>query len=285
MIRAARKLTSVVGDAWRLSLPYFTSEEKWAARGLFAAIVALNLLVVDLNVVYTYWYQSRLRRFADARRRPHSGPRCSPTGWYKGFPYIVPGFVGERGAHDCRSGLRVLFESDAADPVAPLADETSLSEVARSPRLLPDRARSEERGHRVDNPDQRIADDIADFVAGTLTLGISVGLERRDAAEFRRRACGSSHHRCASVLSRSPGYLVWAALLYSIAGTYLTQLIGRRLIPLTFQQQRRNADFRFGLVRVREHTEQIALYSRRARGSGRADRRAFGRFTRTGGGS
>lgn len=57
------------------------------------------------------------------------------------------------------------------------------------------------------------------------------------------------------------GYLVWVAILYSIAGTYLTQRIGRRLVPLTFQQQQVEADFRFNLVRVREHTEQIALYS------------------------
>src|SRR6185312_5558489 len=56
-----------------------------------------------------------------------------------------------------------------------------------------------------------------------------------------------------------PGYLVWAALLYAIVGTGLTHLIGRALIPLNFQQQRYEADFRFNLVRVRENSEQIAL--------------------------
>ncbi len=56
------------------------------------------------------------------------------------------------------------------------------------------------------------------------------------------------------------GYLVLAALLYSIAGTYFTQLIGHPLVPLTFQQQQFQANFRFNLVRVRENSEQIALY-------------------------
>src|SRR6202000_1477097 len=55
-----------------------------------------------------------------------------------------------------------------------------------------------------------------------------------------------------------PGYLVWAALLYAIAGTALTHLIGWPLIPLNFQQQRYEADFRFNLVRTRENSEQIA---------------------------
>jgi putative ATP-binding cassette transporter len=55
-----------------------------------------------------------------------------------------------------------------------------------------------------------------------------------------------------------PGYLVWAALIYAVIGTILTHLIGWRLIPLNFEQQRLEADFRFNLVRTRENSEQIA---------------------------
>jgi len=54
------------------------------------------------------------------------------------------------------------------------------------------------------------------------------------------------------------GYLVWAALIYSIFGTVLTHWVGWPLIPLNFQQQRFEADFRFNLVRSRENSEQIA---------------------------
>jgi vitamin B12/bleomycin/antimicrobial peptide transport system ATP-binding/permease protein len=56
-----------------------------------------------------------------------------------------------------------------------------------------------------------------------------------------------------------PGYLVWAALVYAIFGTVLTQWIGSPLVNLDFEQQQREADFRFNLVRVRENSEQIAL--------------------------
>jgi putative ATP-binding cassette transporter len=57
-----------------------------------------------------------------------------------------------------------------------------------------------------------------------------------------------------------PGYLVWAAILYAVAGTWLTHWIGRPLVRLNFDKQRCEADFRFGLVRFRENTEGVALY-------------------------
>ena len=55
------------------------------------------------------------------------------------------------------------------------------------------------------------------------------------------------------------GYLVWVAILYSHLGTVITQLIGRKLIPLSFNQQRLEANFRYRLIRVRENPEAIAL--------------------------
>jgi vitamin B12/bleomycin/antimicrobial peptide transport system ATP-binding/permease protein len=54
---------------------------------------------------------------------------------------------------------------------------------------------------------------------------------------------------------------VWVALVYAIVGSWLTHVIGRRLIGLDFNQQRFEADFRFSLVRLRENSEGVALYS------------------------
>jgi len=73
-----------------------------------------------------------------------------------------------------------------------------------------------------------------------------------------------------------PGYLVWTALLYAVIGTVFTHLIGWRLIPLNFQQQRFEADFRFNLVRSRENSEQIAAL----RGEAAERERHLARFGR-----
>ena len=62
-----------------------------------------------------------------------------------------------------------------------------------------------------------------------------------------------------------PGYMVWAAILYAIGGTWLTHWIGRPLVGLNYDKQRCEADFRFGLVRFRENTEGVALYRWRGR--------------------
>ncbi len=62
-----------------------------------------------------------------------------------------------------------------------------------------------------------------------------------------------------------PGYMVFAALIYAVAGTMLTRWIGRPLIQLTFDQQRYEADFRFSLVRLRENAENVAFYGGEAR--------------------
>ena len=51
------------------------------------------------------------------------------------------------------------------------------------------------------------------------------------------------------------------ALVYAFVGTFLANLVGRRLITLNFMKQRYEANFRFGLVRVRENAEGIALYN------------------------
>jgi putative ATP-binding cassette transporter len=62
-----------------------------------------------------------------------------------------------------------------------------------------------------------------------------------------------------------PGYMVWFALFYSVFGTWLTHKVGKPLIPLNYAQQRVEADFRYGLMRLRENAEQVALYGGEAR--------------------
>src|SRR5262249_48204618 len=57
-----------------------------------------------------------------------------------------------------------------------------------------------------------------------------------------------------------PGYMAVAAVVYAVVGSFLANLVGRRLINLNFMKQRFEANFRYALVRVRENAEGIALY-------------------------
>ena len=118
-------------------------------------------------------------------------------------------------------------------------------------------------GGETDNPDQRIAEDLRLFVTGT--LGLAIGGMRAVVTLVSFIAIlwglsGAVTLPVGGVLLTIPGYMVWAALLYALVGTWLTDRIGRPLVRMNFDRQRYEADFRFGLVRFRENTEGVALY-------------------------
>jgi len=50
-----RGLGPFLKDAWRLARPYYHSEEKWSAWGLLLVVIALNLLIVGMGVVFSFW--------------------------------------------------------------------------------------------------------------------------------------------------------------------------------------------------------------------------------------
>jgi putative ATP-binding cassette transporter len=117
-------------------------------------------------------------------------------------------------------------------------------------------------GDAADNPDQRIAEDINLFIEKGLYLGLGLLGSVVTLLSFITilwTLSASAPFTLFGIHWAIPGYLVWAALIYSIAGTAIVHWIGRALIPLNFMQQRYEADFRFNLVRVRENAEQIAL--------------------------
>src|SRR5262249_36867021 len=117
-------------------------------------------------------------------------------------------------------------------------------------------------GDAADNPDQRIADDLQLFVQETLSIGTGILNSVVTLCSFIvilwTLSAAAQVHLFGSTFS-APGSLLWAALIHALIGAVLTHRIGWPLIPLHFQQQRFDADFRFNLVRPRENPEQIAV--------------------------
>jgi putative ATP-binding cassette transporter len=121
----------------------------------------------------------------------------------------------------------------------------------------------------TDNPDQRIADDLDRFTS--ISLALSIGLLNSVVTLFSFlfilwTLSGILHIPLGGdSYFDIPGYMVIAAVIYAVAGTWLTQRIGNPLVPLLFNQQRYEADFRFSLVRLREHAESVAFYGGESR--------------------
>ena len=118
-------------------------------------------------------------------------------------------------------------------------------------------------GKDTDNPDQRISEDVRLFVEMTLSFAIGLLKSVTTLASFvviLYELSGSLKFILFGQQWEISGYLFWAAFFYSILGTWVTHLVGRKLVKLNFIQQRYEADFRFAMIRLRESSESVAFY-------------------------
>ncbi len=229
-----------------IALPYFRGDDAWPGRILLIAVIALQLFQVWLNVKFNTWYNT----FYNALQNKD----------WDTFLYQFGVFS-------------VLAAAFIVTAVYQLYLQQWLQ--IRWRRWLTDRYlgrwlgqgthyRMRLKGDQADNPDQRISEDIRMFINSTLDIGISLLGSIVTLASFVVILWNLSAASPLMIGSHSyniPGYLVWAALIYAILGTWVTHLVGRPLIKLNFDQQRYEADFRFSLVRLRENAEEVTLLS------------------------
>ncbi|HQP12489.1 MAG TPA: ABC transporter ATP-binding protein/permease, partial [Candidatus Omnitrophota bacterium] len=100
----------------------------------------------------------------------------------------------------------------------------------------------------IDNPDQRIMEDVRTFTRVSLAFLLVILGAVMDLVSF------------SGILWSKSTLLVGVVLAYSLIGTVFTVLIGRRLVRLNFNQLRYEADFRYSLIHVRDNAESIAFY-------------------------
>ncbi len=255
-----RGVGSFLKDAWRLAVPYFNSEEKWRARGLLLVIIALNLSLVGMSVVLSYWN----RQFYNALQNKDWDAFIQLLfTWHRGESGFMPGFCGVAVVYILiaihRTYLNQLLQIRWRTWMTGRFLDEWLADRTYYRMSLASAHAGEHGATSTDNPDQRISDDLQDFVQNTLSLGLGLLSNMVSLFSFVGILWGLSG--AVSVFGVSiPGYMVWVALAYAVVGTWLTHLVGRPLVGLNFRQQRVEADFRYALVRLRENMEGVALY-------------------------
>ena len=237
------RLIATLATMWRLAIPYFRSEDRWPGRGLLAAVVAIELSIVAINVILNYWYNGFYNTLQN-----HD---------WNGFVWYILVFCGLAAVYTVLAVYQNYLNLWLQIRWRRWMTQTYLRQWLNTANHY----RMQLLGDAADNPDQRIADDLQMFVQSTLSIGLGLLSSCVTLCSFvvilwTLSAAAPLHLFGVSVAI--PGYLVWAALFYAVVGTVFTHLIGWRLIPLNFQQQRYEADFRFNLVRTRENSEQIA---------------------------
>jgi vitamin B12/bleomycin/antimicrobial peptide transport system ATP-binding/permease protein len=232
-------------DVWSLARPYFFGEDRLAGRALLAVIVALNLGLVYLSVLFNEWNNL----FYNALQEKN----WDSFAW-QFFRFFAWGCVW----------IAVTVYQQYLTQMLQLRWRQWLTERYLGAWL---EGRAYYRLHLTDtgtdNPDQRIAEDLRLFVERTLSL--SLGLLSAVVTLFSFTAIlwnlsGTLEVPLGGATLAVPGYMVWAALLYAGLGTWLAHRVGLPLVGLNFDQQRYEADFRFAMVRFRENAESIAFH-------------------------
>ena len=239
------KKKEFINGFWQLFRGYWTSEQRWRALGLFAVVVGLNFAMVYLLVQINTWYNefyNALQGYKAELFWPLIGKFA-----FLAFLHIAIAVY----AIYLRQLLQLRWRTWMTEQylAAWLKDQSYY--------------RLQLGDNEMDNPEQRIQQDISEFV--TLTLQFILGFLKQltTLAAFAVvlwNLSGSFEFSLGGTNFVIPGYMLWFSLVYSVFGTGLAHIVGRKLIGLNFEQQKYEADFRFAMTRVRENSESIAFY-------------------------
>jgi vitamin B12/bleomycin/antimicrobial peptide transport system ATP-binding/permease protein len=233
-------------DAWGLAKPYWTSEHKNKSILLLILVIIFNLLVVFMSVMFNKWYNG----FYDAIQ--HYDKVKFIHAIYK-FTIMAFFYIAfQVFAYYFKSILEIKWRR--------FATKYYINKWCEKKAYY----KSMFVGEISDNPDQRISADINSFIV--MVLDLSLGLMNAivslcSFSVILWRISGSLKFTLQGHHFTIPGYMLFAAIIYAILGTYIIFKLGRPLIKLNYEQQAYEANFRFSLMRIREHAENIAFYN------------------------
>ena len=229
---------------WHLIKPYWVSEERWKAWGLFSIILALVLVMVYINVLITDWN----RTMYDSMQNKD----------YVAFKHLLWQFSYLAFAYISVATARIYLTQSLQ-----IRWRTWMTDKYMAKWLLHHAYYRMEQGHNADNPDQRIAEDLRALSSETISLVLGFISSAVTLVSFVGILWAISGPISFMLLHQQwviPGYMLWFAIAYAGVGSWIIWWIGKPLVTQSFNQERFEANYRFGLIRVREHAEAIALY-------------------------
>ena len=231
-------------SSWSLIAPYWKSNDKWMARGLLASVVILALGMVYLNVLFNDWN----RDFYNALENKNFLLFKEQLWQFSllAFIFILVAiykiYLTQALEIRWRSWMTNQYMKD-------WLDNQSYYRIEQS--------------GCADNPDQRIAEDLKFLTSGSLSLSLGLLSSVVTLISFIGILWSVSGPISFMLFEKEwilPGYMVWFALFYAGLGSILVAWIGKPLVKQNFNQQKFEANFRFGLIRIRENAEAVALY-------------------------
>lgn len=232
-------------DVWYLTKSYWQSEEKKKAFFLLGCIIALTLGVVYMLVLLNQWnnsFYSALQNY-DAKKIFDELIHFSWLAAIYILLAVYSYYLQQTLILNWRRWLTTRF-----------IDIWMQDKTYYNLQMF---------GKDTDNPDQRISEDVRQFVEMTLSFGIGILKAFCTFASFVVILYNLSGSLSFTFMGKTwtiNGYMLWASLIYSVIGTYITHIVGRKLVKINFIQQKYEADFRFSMIRLRESAESVAFY-------------------------
>lgn len=232
-------------QSWKFIIPYWKSSERNKALGILVLILLLTLANIGLSVKLSYWYQAF---YTALEKRDYAGFIKQIQVFFLLIVIFVP----------------VLISNSLLTNFLQFSWRKWLTD-----RFLYNWTNNNTYYHvmmhkeKVDNPDQRISEDLGYLSSLSLGLFLSFFKEIITLFSFAFILWTLSSDipiKLFGYTFKIQGYLVWAAFLYAMFGTFVVVKVGQPLIKLNFMQQHYEANFRYSLIRLQEKREEIAVF-------------------------
>ena len=240
-----QKFSEVIKRIWKIAMPYWAySKERWGSLVLLAVNVFVMVFSTRVGVRSTLWNRDWLTAFQtyDAQM------------WKQQIAvFLLIGaantFTAQLNAY-CESWLKIRWRRWMTARYVNYWLEGSAH------------YRMQLTGNETDNPDQRIAEDISQFINYTWLYSFSFVRNIISLVTYAAMLYDLSLTIPLMLGGKDwsfPGYFVVISVIWALVETVITHVSGKQLARLQYQQQMYAANYRFALVRVRECSEQIAL--------------------------
>ncbi|KAF3448823.1 hypothetical protein FNV43_RR09536 [Rhamnella rubrinervis] len=222
-------LHTLLKRLWKVAAPYWSSQDKFQARSRLAAVFVLTLATTGISVGFSFLGRDFYNALANKDQEQFT----------KQLLYYLGGFAG---------GIPFFVLRDYARDTLALRWRSWMTTYYMERYLKNQTFYKIQSQSIIDNPDQRIVDDLSSFTGTALAFSLTLFNAAVDLVSFSNILFGIY----------PPLFVV--LLVYSIGGTAISVFLGRELVTLNFLQEKKEADFRYGLVRIRENAESIAFY-------------------------
>lgn len=226
---------------WQIAGPYLSPKRSWRPLLVFSLLLLLTLFAVRLNVLFSFWYNG----FYSALQGLDQPAFWSLLGVFAVLAIIhvlralFTYWVTQTFSIRLRTWLTDRLTHDWTD-----GDAYYRGQFLQQP---------------VDNPDQRVEQDVNAFVTGSVTLSLGAVSALVSLVAFTAILWGLSAPLTVAGVE-VPRAMVFAVYVYVLIATWIAFRLGKPLIRLNFLNEKLTANFRYALMRLREYAENVAFY-------------------------